>query len=145
MIDYYSHLRSAAMGNGASVYNGTSIQTGVDWHRGNGTTCLADDGKYTEPLIAASAVDFIQRQASAGLRFFLYLPFHLIHAPNQVPDRFLQMYPAVAPAPNITQRVCEQDKSWQWSKCRIVLCAPMLHVERLDLHCSLTSSWSSVS
>ena len=28
--------------------------------------------------------------------FFLYLPFHLVHAPNQVPARYAALYPHVA-------------------------------------------------
>ena len=84
-IDYYRHTGGA--------YGGTA--SGVDWHRGNETTCYNDNGTYTAELIVPH-VDayFAQRAATPSQPFFLYLPWHLIHGPNQVPDRFQARRPA---------------------------------------------------
>ena len=108
------------MGNhGNPFVDSVAVPSGVDCHRGNGTTCLKDDGHLTNPLIVTAATDFIHRQAAAKERFFLYVPFHLIHAPNEVPGNFLSSYPPTEPSINITSSICEEDKPW--SSCRTVL------------------------
>jgi hypothetical protein len=120
VIDYYNHTRSAAMGNGGDYCcGGHRLNAGLDWNRGNLTPCPSDDGKYTAPLIEAQASDFIRRQTAARRKFFLYLPFHLVHEPNQVPDDWLRRYPATRPADSIVNRTCDVDA--QWSHCRTVL------------------------
>ena len=76
-VDYYSHT-----GGG---YGG--MPAGMDWHRGNESSCYNDTGTYTAELIAPAAVDFLDRMAKTPDQpWFLYLPFHLIHGPNQVPS-----------------------------------------------------------
>ena len=95
---------------------------GLDWNRGNLTPCTADNGTYTEPLIVAEATAFLQRQAVSKQPFLLYLPFHLVHSPNQVPDSWLERYPTAPPPANVTQRVCGPDGGASgWAKCRVVL------------------------
>ena len=89
-VDYYSHV-----GGG---YGGTI--PGVDWHRGNETACFADNGTYTAELIVPEMVSYLEGRAAlkgtaADKPFFVYLPFHLIHGPNQVPARFEELYPAL--------------------------------------------------
>ena len=101
------------MGNhGNPFVDSVAVPSGVDCHRGNGTTCLKDDGHLTNPLIVTAATDFIHRQAAAKERFFLYVPFHLIHAPNEVPGNFLSSYPPTEPSINITSSICEEGKPW---------------------------------
>ena len=93
-IDYFSHV-----GGG---YNGTA--KGVDWHRGNETVCFDDNGTFADDLLVTHTADFLYRMGRAQNNavqlgtaspppFFLYLPFHLMHGPNQVTDRFLRLYP----------------------------------------------------
>ena len=67
------------------AYGGT--KAGVDWHRGNQTTDFSDAGKYCVDLIVPEALSFLKRMGEAASKqpYFLYLPFHLIHGPNQVP------------------------------------------------------------
>ena len=82
-INYYSHT-----GGG---YGGTV--SGVDWHRGNETTCYNDNGTYTAELIVPHVDAYLaQRAATPSQPFFLYLPWHLIHGPNQVPERFQALH-----------------------------------------------------
>ena len=90
-VDYVTHV-----GGG---YAGT--RKGVDWHRGNGTTCFEDGGTWTEDLIVAESLSFLHRMAAAQQQaapkaakpFFLYYPLHLIHGPNEAPQRFLDLFP----------------------------------------------------
>ena len=83
-IDYYTHQGFA--------YGGAV--DGLDWHRGNETPCFNDTGTYTSELVTQTAVDFLNRKAAdPSTPWFLYLPFHLLHEPNQVPDKFLALYP----------------------------------------------------
>lgn len=96
-IDYYTHDGGA--------YGGT--HAGVDWHRGNQTTCFADNGTYTAELIVPEAVKYLEKRGKAARvatdsdeeasPFFLLLPFHLIHGPNQVPQRYIDLYPELDP------------------------------------------------
>lgn len=67
----------------------------MDWHRGNESDCFADTGNYTAPLIVAEAQNFIARMAKKQQQFFLYLPFHLVHAPNEVDDIYRKRYPNI--------------------------------------------------
>lgn len=98
--------------------------SGLDWHRGNQTSYFGDNGNYSTYLIAAQAVDFLKRQASAQDQkpFFLYecaqllqslffeshatvsfplitryLPWHAIHGPNEVPAQYEDLYPVLKP------------------------------------------------
>jgi arylsulfatase B len=97
-IDYVTHV-----GGG---YSGS--RAGVDWHRGNQTTCFEDSGTWTEDLLVAEALMFLHRMArnssassasasssssSSPHPFFLLLPLHLIHGPSEAPRRFLEMFP----------------------------------------------------
>lgn len=87
--DYYTHI-----GPG---YGGT--KAGLDWHRGNQSDCWDDTGNYSAPLIAAKAISFLrqmhhqQTKTTNPKPFFLYLPWHLVHGPNQVPDEYKNRYP----------------------------------------------------
>lgn len=122
MIDYFNHTRGVSAGNsGDFCCGGRQLNGGLDWNRGNLTPCSADNGKYTEPLLVAQATAFLQRQAASKQPWFLYMPFHLVHLPNQVPDSWLERYPAAPPPANITQRVCASGGAEGWAKCRIVL------------------------
>jgi arylsulfatase A-like enzyme len=134
-VDYYKHT-----GGG---YGGTP--NGIDWHRGNQTACFDDTGNYTTELVVRKAIGYLKRKAATpSTPFFLYLPFHLIHGPNQVPQKYLDLYPVL----NLTATarsqgmcgVCEcagvgsstqhqsvgsstqhQSKDALWKNCRTVL------------------------
>ena len=84
-IDYETHI-----GGG---YGGANA--GVDWHRGNETTCFEDSGTWTEDLLVAETNAFLHRMAkpTQAKPFFLYYPLHLIHGPTEAPQRFLDLYP----------------------------------------------------
>ena len=130
-IDYYEHT-----GGG---YGNTP--KGVDWHRGNESTCYSDDGNYTSTLIVPEAIGFIQRmdrvqqqQTQAQKPYFLYLPFHLIHGPNQVPQKYEDLYDAARPGldPEMSaesQGLCgvcacpshSSGANASWAQCRTVL------------------------
>jgi arylsulfatase A-like enzyme len=70
------------------------MPNGIDWHRGNETACFDDAGNYTTELVVREAIGYLKRKADTpATPFFLYLPFHLIHAPNQVPTKYLDLYP----------------------------------------------------
>jgi arylsulfatase A-like enzyme len=71
-IDYFSHIRDG----------------GFDWHRDD-KECR-DEG-YSTHLIAKEAVQFIGEQAGKK-PFLLYVTFNAVHAPHQVPDKYLQAY-----------------------------------------------------
>jgi arylsulfatase A-like enzyme len=74
-IDYYDHTGGA--------YDG--LVGGVDWHRGNETACFSDNGTYVTELLVPEAVAYLEKRAKTPKDpFFLWLPFHLIHGPNQV-------------------------------------------------------------
>jgi arylsulfatase A-like enzyme len=73
MIDYFTHLRNQQL----------------DWHRDD-QPCK-DEG-YSTYLLAKEACRLIRRK-NPSQPLFLYLPFNAVHAPHQVPDRYLQPYP----------------------------------------------------
>ena len=72
-LDYFTHIRDG----------------GFDWHRDD--KVCRDEG-YSTQLIAKEAVKFVEE--TAGKKpFFLYVPFNAVHAPHQVPDKYLAAYP----------------------------------------------------
>lgn len=74
-IDYYTHMRDG----------------GFDWHK-NDQECR-DEG-YSTHLLADAAAKFVT--ATAGKKpFFLYVPFNAVHAPHQVPEKYMAQYPAL--------------------------------------------------
>jgi len=115
----------------------------MDWHRGNETSCFADTGNYTTELVVPEAVAFLQRKAKEpDTPFFLYLPFHLIHEPSQVPQHFVELYPELDPRRSARSQgmcgVCEckgegdrtaglwdlqpqNSRDATWGECRTVL------------------------
>lgn len=126
-IDYVTHV-----GGG---YSGT--KKGVDWHRGNGTSCFEDSGTWTEDLIVAESLAFLHRMAQAPAPrkpFFLYYPLHLIHGPSEAPQRFLDLFPERDLAASAASYgmcgvcQCKDQRSGQfqpadatWGACRTVL------------------------
>ncbi|MFO0876116.1 MAG: arylsulfatase [Gemmataceae bacterium] len=74
-IDYFTHMRDG----------------GFDWHRDD--RACRDEG-YSTHLIAREAVRFVADQAGKK-PFFLYVPFNAVHAPHQVPERYLKPYGAL--------------------------------------------------
>jgi arylsulfatase A-like enzyme len=122
-VDYYTHT--------GGQYGG--MRGGTDWHRGNETTCFSDSGNYTAELIVPEATEFLHRMKGEK-PFFLYLPFHLIHAPNQVPQRYEDLYDAaypglVAARSAESQGLCgvcacpshSNGANATWAQCRTVL------------------------
>jgi arylsulfatase A-like enzyme len=74
--------------NGAIDYNTHMRDGGFDWHRDD--KVCRDEG-YSTHLVAREAVNFIGKQ-SASAPFFLYVPFNAVHAPHQVPAKYLEPY-----------------------------------------------------
>ena len=72
-IDYFTHIRDGK----------------PDWYRDDRP--LKEEGYSTE-LVAAEACRIV-REKPAGKPLFLYVPFNGIHAPHQVPERYLTAYP----------------------------------------------------
>jgi arylsulfatase A-like enzyme len=77
-IDYFTHLRDGQ----------------EDWYRDDKP--LSETGYSTE-LIAGEAVRLIEQQRTADEKkpLFLYVPFNGVHAPLQVPEKYLQPYAAL--------------------------------------------------
>ena len=70
----------------------------MDWHTGNETTNFDQSGTYTVELIVPQTVKWLRERAETPeTPWFLYLPFHLIHGPNQVPDAYMALYPTLKP------------------------------------------------
>ena len=75
--------------NGAIDYFRHDRDGGFDWHCDD--RVCRDEG-YSTHLIATDAARFIAD--AAGKRpFFLYVPFNAVHAPHQVPERYVEAYP----------------------------------------------------
>ncbi|MES2705673.1 MAG: arylsulfatase [Verrucomicrobiota bacterium] len=72
-LDYYTHLRDG----------------GFDWHRDDKEN--RDEGYATE-LVGREAARLIRGRDKAK-PLFLYVPFNGVHAPHQVPERYLALYP----------------------------------------------------
>lgn len=72
-INYFTHQRAGEL----------------DWHR-NFQPCY-DEG-YVTHLLTNEATRFIRNNKDDS-PFFLYLPYTAVHSPQQVPDRYLKMYP----------------------------------------------------
>lgn len=80
-IDYFTHIRDGK----------------ADWYRDDKP--LKEEGYSTE-LVAKEAVRLIKAQPK-DKPLFLYLPFNGIHAPHQVPERYLTTYTSL-PKPRQT-------------------------------------------
>jgi arylsulfatase A-like enzyme len=80
-IDYFKHERDG----------------GFDWHRDD--QVCRDEG-YSTHLIAREA-ERLLREQPAGKPFFLYVPFNAVHAPHQVPGKYIEPY-ASLPEPRRT-------------------------------------------
>ena len=74
--------------NGALDYFTHDRDGGFDWHRDD-KECR-DEG-YATHLLAKEAVKFVED--TAGKKpFFLYVPFNAVHAPHQVPEKYMEPY-----------------------------------------------------
>lgn len=74
--------------NGAIDYNTHMRDGGFDWHRDD--QVCRDEG-YSTHLLAKEAAGFIEKQTTEK-PFFLYVPFNAVHAPHQVPAKYLEAY-----------------------------------------------------
>ncbi len=74
--------------NGAIDYDTHERDGGLDWHRDD--RALTEQGYSTE-LIAGEAARIIGKHDPAK-PLFLYVPFNAVHAPHQVPERYLAGY-----------------------------------------------------
>ncbi len=72
IIDHFTHMRDSDL----------------DWHR-NDQPCKEEG--YSTHLIAKEACQLIRKRDTAK-PLFLYLPFNAVHAPLQVPDKYLKPY-----------------------------------------------------
>jgi arylsulfatase A-like enzyme len=77
--------------NGAIDYFDHTRDGGFDWHRDD--KVCRDEG-YSTHLIADEAVRIVQQHAGKK-PFFLYVPFNAVHAPHQVPEKYLQGFDAL--------------------------------------------------
>ena len=55
-----------------------------------------DEGRYLTEAIAEEAVGFVDRNQNTP--FFLYVSFNAVHAPLQVPDKYLQRFDTITDA-----------------------------------------------
>lgn len=74
--------------NGALDYNTHIRDGGFDWHRDDKVN--RDEG-YSTHLIAREASRLITEH-DARQPLFLYVPFNAVHAPHQVPERYVEPY-----------------------------------------------------
>ena len=76
--------------NGALDYFTHERDGGHDWHRNDQANY--DEG-YSTHLLAREAVRFIKDSGRASQQpFFLYVPFNAVHAPHQVPAKYIAPY-----------------------------------------------------
>ncbi len=71
-LDYFTHLRDG----------------GFDWHKDDKVN--RDEG-YSTHLLAREAARLV-REHDRGKPLFLYLAFNAVHAPHQVPEKYLEPY-----------------------------------------------------
>ncbi|MFO0809122.1 MAG: arylsulfatase [Gemmataceae bacterium] len=71
-LDYFTHVRDG----------------GFDWHRDD--KVCRDEGSSTH-LLATEACRLI-RERDKAKPLFLYVPFNAVHAPHQVPDKYMEPY-----------------------------------------------------
>lgn len=71
-LDYFTHIRD----------------DGFDWHRDDRVN--RDEG-YSTHLIAREAVRLV-REHDPARPLFLYVPFNAVHAPHQVPEKYMEPY-----------------------------------------------------
>lgn len=81
-IDYFTHKREGEL----------------DWHRDFEPNY---DKGYVTDLLTDEAVAYINRHKDDTAPFFLYLPYTAPHSPQQVPDKYLKMYPELKGDPKI--------------------------------------------
>lgn len=74
-LDYFTHVRDG----------------GFDWHKDDREN--HDEGYSTE-LVGKEAARLV-RERDKSKPLFLYVPFNGVHAPHQVPDRYLALYPTL--------------------------------------------------
>jgi arylsulfatase A-like enzyme len=77
--------------NGQIDYNTHIRDDGHDWHRNDKANY--DEG-YATKLLADEAVRLVKEQSDKN-PLFLYLPFNAVHAPYQVPAKYLAEYGAL--------------------------------------------------
>ena len=82
--DYFTHKRSGA----------------YDLHLEEGEYCGANcslvpdrRGEYSVHMFTEEAVARIEASATGSTPFFIYLAYQSVHAPHQVPARYLELYP----------------------------------------------------
>jgi arylsulfatase A-like enzyme len=74
--------------NGALDYNTHIRDGGFDWHRDDK---VCHDEGYSTHLVAREASRLIAEH-DTNKPLFLYVPFNAVHAPHQVPERYMEPY-----------------------------------------------------